>query len=120
MFGIIKSVLIVRAQISIKQLKRMADKMFGNLVKVVVDVEREVMAIDGELHADEEALLLKDGSKQESLWGINLYPSLPEKEWLEYDSIINLRPSLGNSSRRVDNRQTKKKISKIVNHLVKR
>ncbi len=67
--------------------------MFGDLVKAVVDVERNIMALGGELHADEEALLLDDGSLQPHLWGINLYPSeYGDAGWLEFDSMINVRP----------------------------
>ncbi|MDD5659872.1 MAG: DUF5674 family protein, partial [Actinomycetota bacterium] len=61
----------------------MANEMFGNLVKAVVDVEKESMAIDGELHADEEVLLLENGSDQNDLWGINIYPDLPFDERVE-------------------------------------
>jgi len=69
---------IVRDGISRKELKEIAKDMFGNLVKVVVDVERELMVVGGELHSDGEALLIEDGSKQENLWGINLYPEIQE------------------------------------------
>ncbi len=98
----------------------MAEKMFGNLIKAVVDVEKEIMAIDGELHSDEEALLLEKNSKQENLWGINLYPEIKGNDWIEFDSIINLRPSLKNLSRDVENSDTRKKIIKIVNKLIKK
>jgi len=65
---------IVDTTISIGELHRMAAEMFGDLVKAVVDVDRELIAVDAELHSDLEALLLNDGSNQGSLWGINLYP----------------------------------------------
>lgn len=65
---------IIDSPISPGELKIMAEGRFGNLVKAVVDVERKIMAVDGELHADEEALLLENGSLQENLWGINIYP----------------------------------------------
>jgi len=95
----------------------MAKNMFGDLVKSVVDVEREIMAIDAELHSDEEALLLENGSKQENLWGINIYPDNQE-ELIEFDSMINLRPSQKNCSRGVDNLETQKLIIRIVNKLI--
>lgn len=60
---------IITEKITISELKEMSEKMFGNLVKAVVDVEKETMAVDAELHADEEALMLKDGSEQKNLWG---------------------------------------------------
>lgn len=97
----------------------MAEARFGNLVKAVVDVERKIMALDGELHADEEALLLENGSRQENLWGINIYPELEGPERIEYDSVINIRPSQGNRSRGVDEQTTREKIAQIVSELVK-
>lgn len=111
---------IIDNKISLNEIKKMAEKMFGNLIKAVVDVEKEIMAIDGELHSDEEALLLEKNSKQENLWGINLYPEIKGNDWIEFDSIINLRPSLKNLSRDVENSDTRKKIIKIVNKLIKK
>jgi hypothetical protein len=110
---------IVGAPISMADLKVMAESRFGNLVKAVVDVERKVMAVDGELHADEEALLLENGSRQENLWGINIYPELEEPDRVEFDSIINIRPSQGNLSRGVDDRTIREKIIQIVEGLVR-
>ena len=107
--------------VSLKELKQLAQDTFGNLVKAVVDVEKKVMVIAAQLHSDEERFLLKQGSKQENLWGINLYPHLyPQPEWLEFDSVINLRPAWGNQTRGVDDPATRKKIQKIVHSLVKR
>jgi len=77
------------------------------------------MAVDGELHSDEEALLLENGSLQRNLWGINIYPELEEKDWIEFDAIINIRPSQGNRSRGVDDPALKEKVIKIVLNLVK-
>lgn len=111
---------IINTTLSLDELKTMARNRFGNLVKAVVDVEREIMAVDGELHSDEEALLLEKGSLQRNLWGINIYPELEEKDWIEFDSIINIRPSQGNRSRRVDDPALRGRITKIVFDLVKR
>jgi len=109
---------IVSTAISLSELKSMAESGFGNLVKAVVDIEREIMAVDGELHADEEALLLEDGSRQEDLWGINIYPDLKEPERIEFDSLINIRPSQGNRSRGVDNAAVREKILTIIKELI--
>jgi len=111
---------IITDKILVEELKEMADKMFGNLIKAVVDIEKEVMAIDGELHADEQALLLENGSKQENLWGINIYLEKIDEDFVEFDSVINIRPSQQNRSRGVDNPEIRKKILKIVNKLVKK
>jgi hypothetical protein len=110
---------IIDKNIKIKELKTMADKMFGNLVKAVVDVEKEIMVVDAELHADEEQYLLEKGSKQENLWGINLYPQKGE-DLIEFDSMINLRPSQSNRSRGINDKNIRQKIIKIVNRLVEK
>lgn len=111
---------VVTKNISLDGLVKLAKQRFGNLVKAVVDVEREIMAIDAELHADEEALLLEQGSRQKNLWGINLYPELPGDDFIEFDSMINIRPSQNNLSRNVENQKLRGKIVEIVNKLVKR
>lgn len=111
---------IIKDGISLKELKEMSVNKFGNLVKAVVDIEKEIMAVDADLHADEEAILLEDGSTQKNLWGINIYPELNGANFVEFDSLINLRPSQGNRIRGVDNREIQDKILKIVNKLVKR
>lgn len=109
---------IITETLTADELKKMA-AMFGNMVKAVVDVDRELMAVDAELHSDLEALLLENGSKQKNLWGINFYPDLKGDEFVEFDSMINIRPSQGNRSRGVDNEQTSKKIIEIVNKRIK-
>ncbi|MBM3331214.1 hypothetical protein FJY68_05090 [candidate division WOR-3 bacterium] len=111
---------IVRQQIPLADLDAMAKAQFGDMVKAVVDVERGLMAIGGELHSDEEALLLEDGSDQRHLWGINLYPAIGEEDWIEFDSMINIRPSQGNRSRGVDDPGTRKAILAVVGRLVAR
>jgi hypothetical protein len=111
---------IVREQVSLADLDGVAKAQFGELVKAVVDIERCVMAIGGELHSDEEALLLEDGSKQQHLWGINLYPAVRDENWIEFDSMINIRPSQGNRSRGVDDAVTRKAIVAVVGRLVAR
>lgn len=98
----------------------MSQKMFGNLVKAVVDVGKGIMVVDGELHADEEALLLENGSAQKNLWGINIYPDLTGDDFVEFDSMINLRPSQGNKSRGVEDKELQKEIIKIVNNLIQK
>ncbi len=109
---------IVDKPIRLADLARMAEDGFGNLVKAVVDVVLGVMAIDGELHADEEALLLERGSEQRHLWGINIYPELPEAERIEFDSMINIRPSQNNRSRGVDDPAIRTRIVEIVDSLI--
>jgi hypothetical protein len=106
--------------ISIDSLCKIAAERFGDMVKAVVDVSREIMVIDADLHSDEEALLLSEGSRQQDIWGINLYPELPPEDWLEFDSMINLRPSFGNGSRFVDDPSIRGQIRNVVDRLVRR
>ncbi len=98
----------------------MAVNTFGNMVKAVIDVDRELIAVDAELHSDLEALLLEDGSKQKNIWGINLYPEIQGDDFVEFDSMINMRPSQGNRSRGIENEEMRKKVIKIVAKKIKR
>lgn len=107
-------------KIGLSELKKMAKKMFGGLVKAVVDIKKEMMVVDAGMHADEEAVLLEKGSKQNDLWGINIYPENSEEDFIEFDSMINLRPSQGNRSRGIDDSKTRKRIIEIVNQLIKK
>ena len=95
----------------------MAEAQFGDWVKAVVDVSRRLMAIGGDLHADDEAVLA-DGSRQRDLWGINLYPGESGPDWIEFDSMINLRPNQGNRSRGVDDPRVRSRIREVVGALV--
>jgi hypothetical protein len=102
-----------------EELRRMAAGRFGDMVKGVVDLRRGVLVLDADMHADQEAELLSAGSSQEDLWGINLYPEL-EDDWLEFDSMINLRPSFGNRSRGVDDQATREAIAHLVEQVILR
>lgn len=109
---------IIKDKISIDELKEMAQKMYGNIVKAVVDVEQQIMAVDVTMHVDAEAELLENGSEQENLWGINIDPNKAKQEWVEFDSMINIRPWQGNRTRGVENPSLQKKIIAIVQRLV--
>jgi len=106
--------------ITVDELRLLAEGRFGDMVKAVVDLRRGLMLLDAEMHADQEAELLAGGSAQEDLWGINLYPALADADWIEFDSMINLRPSSGNRSRGVDDLDTRAKVEALVRRLVRR
>ena len=98
---------------------KVAKDGFGDLVKAVVDIQQEIMAIGGEMHADEEVLLTEQAkSKRENVWGINIYPEREPHEWIEFDSMINLKPAHGNRSRDVEDKDTRAKIARIVSALI--
>lgn len=109
---------IIDKKISKTQLADIAKERFGDMVKAVVDVELGTMAVGGELHADEEALLLERGSKQENLWGINIYIDKSNNERIEFDSMINIRPGQNNRSRDILDPERKEEIIIIVNNLI--
>lgn len=111
---------IIKEVLTLDELKQMAADTFGDLVKAVIDVDRELIAVDAELHSDLEALLLEDGSKQKNLWGINFYPEMQGDDFIEFDSMINMRPSVGNRSRGIENKEISKKIIEIVAKKIKR
>ena len=112
--------IIIEQKLTRAALKKIAQNTFGDMVKAVVDVRRALLAVDAELHADLEACLLENGSKQKDLWGINLYPEMQGDEFIEFDSLINMRPSQGNRSRGIDSQAIRQKIAGIVANRIKR
>lgn len=111
---------ILTAKINLNRLKEIALERFGDMVKGVVDVEKRVIALGADLHADEEALLLEQGSEQRNLWGFNLYPDMADDGFIEFDSMINIRPSQGNRSRTVQDPEIQKRIVEVVNQWIER
>lgn len=86
-----------------------------NTIKAVVDVKREIIAVDSPMHYDCEQLLLENGSNQFDVWGINLYLDEPEiDELVEFDSMVNIRPIQNNRTRYVEDAETRQKIKDVV------
>ena len=105
----------IHTTISLEELKKMSEAMFGSLVKAVVDIEQEIMVVNAVLHSDQEEYLLEQGSLQNNLWGINLHPdAFGTDKFIEFDSMINLRPGSGNRSRGVDDPEIQQRIRTIV------
>src|SRR5437870_8296017 len=109
---------LVDKPITREQVKAAAWPYYEKVVKVVVDIERKIMAIGGEMHADEEMFLLEHGSKQEDLWGINIFTELDGPDMIEFDSLINIRPRTGNRSRGVEDPAIRERIIELVGSLV--
>jgi len=109
---------IVEDKIEITELNEMSGKMFGNLVKAMVDIEKEIMAVDAPMHSDLlEFLMEQENSEPKNLWGINIYPEKIGEDFIEFDSMMNLKPDLGNRSRGVESEEIRNKIIKIVKKL---
>ena len=110
---------IVKGHISRNELEKIANERFGDLVKAAIDIEKGILALGAELHADAEAELMeKENSKREHIWGINLYPAEIGEDFLEFDSMINIKPAFGNRTRSVDDEAIRAKIREIVNSIV--
>lgn len=110
---------IITDKVFVPEIRELAKKMFGSLVKAVVDIEKEIMAIDGELHSDLQTLLVENGSDYKNLWGINIYPDKKGEGFIEFDSIINISPLRENRSRNVENSEIRNKILEITAKLIK-
>ena len=105
--------------ITLTELKEMAKKMFGNMVKADVDILQKLIVVDAELHADIEQFMLDNGSRQEDLWGINLYPDqFGSPDFIEFDSLINIRPLQNNRSRYVEDAAIRDQIVQIVSEAI--
>ena len=105
--------------ISVAELQIMSASMYGELVKAVVDIQNKIIVVDAELHADEEQFLLEQGSNQDDLWGINLYPEdFGSDDFIEFDSMINIRPRQNNRSRSVEDPVIQDLIRSIVDGVV--
>lgn len=112
--------IILDKSISIKELKVIADELFGDIVKAVADTRNGLVAIDAELHSDLERLLLENGSNQEDLWGFNIYPEMEGDDFIEYDSLINIRPRQNNRSRYVESAEVREKITALLDKFIVR
>ena len=109
---------ILQKPISIAELKELAQNTFGDMIKCVADVKRGILAIDADLHADLERLLLEDGSMQESLWGFNLWVEEEGEDFIEFDSLINIRFWQGNPSRDVEDPEVREAIKTIIDKFI--
>ena len=109
---------IISSKITKKQLIGKHLTYFKTMTKTVVDIGKKVIAVDGELHSDLETYLLENGSVQENLWGINLYPFKDKKNFVEYSALINIRPHQDNCSMEIEDFTIRKKVEEIVYNLI--
>jgi len=110
---------IVKNKISRVELKALAHEQYGDIIKAVIDIEQNIMGVGGELHIDIQSLLIEqENSQGQDTWGINLYLEKVGDNFIEFDSMINLKPLLGNKTRGVENIELQDKIKEIINNLV--
>ncbi len=110
---------IIKEKISLDELKKIAEEIYGDMVKAVVDIKKEIMAIGGEFHSDASVILVEqEGSSQEDIWGINIYPEKEKNEWLEFNSLVNIKPLKNNRDVEIKSEEIKDKIKNIINKLI--
>ena len=111
---------VVASRIEPAELARLAKRFFGDMVKIVVDIRRNIAAVGGELHADAEQLLIEGGSRQEDLWGANYYPGVGPAQCVETTALINIRPSQGNNGMDIEDEEIREAVSRVIFSLVGR
>ncbi len=110
---------IIKEKITKDELKKIAQDNYGDMVKAVVDIKKEIMAIGGEFHSDAGVILVEQGgSSQEDIWGINIYPEKEKNEWLEFNSLVNIKPLKNNRNVEIESEEIKDKIKNIINKLI--
>ena len=115
----ISMIKIIKSPISKAELKEIAKEGFGYMVKAVVDIDQEIMAVGGELHADEEVVLMDEaGSKREHAWGVNLHVDNAGDDFIQFDSMVNIKPVFGNRSRDIGDQEIREKIRRVVEKLI--
>jgi hypothetical protein len=96
------------------QIKEMLQEYEG-MIKIVVDIRRCILSGGGEMHADCEAVLLDDNSEQDDLWGANWYPN---EERIEFESLINIRPRLGNRNILIQDEKLRKQVESVTREIL--
>ncbi len=113
-------IVIAERKLEASELARLVHLFFVDMVKYVVDVERRIAAVGGQLHADAEQLLLEDGSRQADLWGANYYPGKGVSDCIEYTALINIRPAQGNRSMEIADTSVRDRVREITFDLIGR
>ncbi len=111
-------ILVLRDPIPPEELGRLAHETFVDMVKYVVDIERGVIAVGGQLHADAEQVLLEDGSRPGDLWGANYYHGRGRESCIEYTALINIRPARGNPGMEVQDPAVRERMRTLTHALI--
>lgn len=109
---------IIKATISRDDLRVLAQAQYQDMVKAVVDVEQKIVGVGGEFHIDIQSLMVEqEQARGDTTWGINLYVNKTGDDFIEFDSMINLKPLLGNRTRNVESEEIREQIKGIVQRL---
>lgn len=105
---------LLKQSASLSQIEEMLQQYEG-MIKIVVDIRRRFLSGGGEMHADCESVLLDDGSEQDDLWGANWYPS---EQRIEFESLINIRPRLGNRNILIQDENLRKQVESVTREIL--
>jgi hypothetical protein len=100
---------LLQEKATVSDIKDMLEQ-YEDMIKIVVDIRRFMLSGGGEMHSDCESVLLEDGSEQDDLWGANWYPN---EQRIEFESLINIRPRLGNRSILINDENIRKQVQTI-------
>ncbi len=109
---------IITKPIKKKEAEQIAEEFYVTMVKGVVDIEREIIALGGEYHLDANMVLMEKGSRQENVWGFNLHFDRDTGDALEYTALINIRPHANNRGMLIEDESVRQKIEKLVEKLI--
>ena len=90
-------------------------QQYENMIKIVVDIRRRFLSGGGEMHSDCETVLLENGSEQDDLWGANWYPG---EGRIEFESLINIRPRLGNRSILIQDEALRRQVESVTREIL--
>ncbi len=112
---------IINDEITTKEIAEIAKEFYGTMIKGVVDIKDKVVALGGEYHIDANLVLLEKGSKQSNIWGFNINFTEPKdsESWIEYISLINIRPLQNNRGMEIENQEIRQKMRKILEKIIK-
>ena len=110
---------IITKPIARKEALGIVEKFYKDMIKCVVDIDKEIIALGGEYHIDANMFLIEQGSLQPALWGFNLYPGREGENWIEYTSLINIRPNAKNRTMTVEDKIIRGKMKEIIESLIK-
>lgn len=108
------NIVVVEKEISLAELMEVAQEFYKTMIKGVVDIEKEVVAFGGEYHIDANQKLIERDSKQKDIWGFNVYLDRPRGTWIEYTSLMNIRPSVDNTDMEVSDPKIREKMKRII------
>ena len=112
------SICIITSPITRAEASHLGKEWYTDLIKGVVDIKNGVIALGGEYHMDANVLLIEHGSEQENVWGFNIYPDQKDAEWIEYISLINIRPKVNNRSMEVEDQNIRATMKEIIERLI--